>query len=464
MGRSQSKSKGRGKSVQGLKPHPLAELLPMMSDDDFKALKADIQEHGQRDPIECFEGRILDGRNRYRACVELGLAPVIREFKGDHSAALSLVYSRAVHRNMSESQKAAAAVKFLPHFEKAAISRKKQHKVEPVPPEEKGKARDFCGGLFGVSGRYVSDARWLFENDSKLFARVFEGELPISQAKRELQRTHKTMLLKEKTKDAIAKIQSIDEPFILTTNDAVKILASTAKSRPGCIPLIATDPPYNQGIEYGKGVNDSRSDDEFEAWLASWLCPAAEMLTDDGSIFVIISGRWQAAVENILQGCGLHRRNVIAWLDPFGNHTAGNFTDCWRPIIYYTAHATKFTWHGDRILIPSDRQKDYKDKRAIKDGKVPTNVWDEFPRLVDNSKERIPGFPTQIPVALMERIIRAASNPGDMVLDPFNGSGTTGEAAVRLHRRYTGCDIVPANIELTRGRLQRAMAETERKG
>ena len=93
------------------------------------------------------------------------------------------------------------------------------------------------------------------------------------------------------------------------------------------------------------------------------------------------------------------------------------------------------------------------DTRAVADGKVPGNVWTEFPRIVGNSAERIAGFPTQLPEALLERIIQMASNPGDLVLDPFNGSGTSGVAAIKNSRRYIGIEIWPPYADAARDRL-----------
>jgi hypothetical protein len=120
--------------MKGLKPHRFAELLPLMTEAEYHALKSDIAANRQRDDIELYEGKILDGRNRHRACIELGVKPRTRHFKGSESDALAFVYSKAVHRNMTDSQKAASAVKMLPHFEKLAHSNGKVAKVELVPP------------------------------------------------------------------------------------------------------------------------------------------------------------------------------------------------------------------------------------------------------------------------------------------------------------------------------------------
>ena len=111
--------------MKPLKPHPYADLLPMMSESEYATLKADvIANEGFTDDAYEYEGKLLDGRNRQRVSQETGIPLKYKPFKGDDAAALSLVYSKATHRNLNDSQKAAAAVNFLPHFE--AIAEKRQ--------------------------------------------------------------------------------------------------------------------------------------------------------------------------------------------------------------------------------------------------------------------------------------------------------------------------------------------------
>ena len=96
------------------------------------------------------------------------------------------------------------------------------------------------------------------------------------------------------------------------------------------------------------------------------------------------------------------------------------------------------------------RYKRYLDEQK---GKTLNNIWVDIPNLTAKSKERI-GYPTQKPLALLERIIRASSNPGDMVLDPFCGCATTCIAAERLQRRWVGIDLSPKSFELVNMRLE----------
>jgi DNA modification methylase len=96
----------------------------------------------------------------------------------------------------------------------------------------------------------------------------------------------------------------------------------------------------------------------------------------------------------------------------------------------------------------------YNDKRADPGGKRWDDVW-IIPRLVGNAKERLPSVPTQLPLALMRPIIRCATNIGDLVLDPFAGSATTGVAAVEAGRRFIGIEQQSRFVELADVRLRR---------
>jgi site-specific DNA-methyltransferase (adenine-specific) len=106
---------------------------------------------------------------------------------------------------------------------------------------------------------------------------------------------------------------------------------------------------------------------------------------------------------------------------------------------------------------PSDRQTKYADKRADPAGKLWDNVWGinpPIPRLTGTCDERIPEFPTQLPLALLEPIVLCASEPGDLIVDPFSGSGTTGAAAIRHGRRYIGIEQSAKFADLARMRLK----------
>lgn len=93
------------------------------------------------------------------------------------------------------------------------------------------------------------------------------------------------------------------------------------------------------------------------------------------------------------------------------------------------------------------------------------DVWTDIPRLAGTHAERIEAFPTQLPVSLLRRVVLCATDPGDLIIDPFSGSGTTGEAAISFDRRYRGVEKQVRFVEASRKRLldvQRRMTNGDR--
>ena len=436
-----------------LKAHSFADLLPMMSEPEYAALKLDIETVRQRDDIILFEGKILDGRNRYRAVTELRHEPKTREFKGNRQQALAYVLSKTQHRHMSESQRACVAVQF---------GEQMSHQNSDGGPDTYINI-DTLSARFAVNRDHISKARTLREKAPKLFDEVFNDRLPVHRAFAEHRRRAKKKALNKLAKDLGVNGGG---DWSIADGDMVEVLNSRTLSKSfDRARLVFIDPPYNIGIDYGNGAKaDSMPRLQFEKLSFDWLEAAAAQLTDDGSLFVMTSLDYLAAYETILLELGLHRRQTIIWVETFGTYTAGNFSPCCRPILYFTKHPKNFVWHGDQILIPSDRQKKYGDSRANPAGKVPSNVWDDIPRLVGNDGDRVPGFPTQIPREITDRIVLVASDPGDLVIDGFNGSGTTGVSAVTAGRRYLGVEKVPANAVAARARIASALATMNQEG
>jgi site-specific DNA-methyltransferase (adenine-specific) len=178
-------------------------------------------------------------------------------------------------------------------------------------------------------------------------------------------------------------------------------------------------------------------------------------------MWVLVCKEWAAHFALMLEAAGLHQRDWIIWFEGFGNNCPDGFNRCSRHLFYMTKDPEQFVFHPEAVTRPSDRQKKYKDKRARPGGKTWDSVWGidpPIPRLVENAKERLPDFPTQLPLALLRPIIGCSSDPGDLVLDPFSGSATTGAAALELGRRYLGIERSGFFAGLSRQRLRAAGA------
>jgi site-specific DNA-methyltransferase (adenine-specific) len=234
------------------------------------------------------------------------------------------------------------------------------------------------------------------------------------------------------------------------TGDCLEILPTL---KPGSARLAFADPPFNIGVDYGQGEKaDRRPPGDYLAWCRLWMTAAANLLTPDGSLWVLIDPRWAGRFQCLLEDLGLHYRETIIWVETFGVYCESRFGKDHRALFRFTRDRKRQVFHPDRVQ--SARQTRYNDRRANPRGRVPSNVW-TISRICGTFRERIGGFPTQLPLELLRRIVRTASDPGDLVLDPFSGSGTTGVACLELGRRYLGIELNGAYAEASRRRLER---------
>ena len=219
--------------------------------------------------------------------------------------------------------------------------------------------------------------------------------------------------------------------------------------------LIFADPPFNIGYKYDK-YQDKVKRKKYIAWTMDWMSTCFNVLKPNGSFYIAIGDDYAADVKKISEDLELVMRNWIIWHYTFGQQTKNKFARSHTHIFYFTKDKSNFTFNDDSIRVFSDRQKIYNDKRANPKGKLPDDVWKEFPRICGTFEERTGWHPCQMPESVLARIIRASSNEGDVVLDPFAGSGTTAVVAMKLNRKYTGIDISKKYVRQAQHRLQRA--------
>jgi len=150
--------------------HEVANLFPMMTPDEFAGLKEDISRNGQIDPVWIYDGKIIDGRNRYLACTELGIEPLTREWHGDGDLVDFVVSMNVIRRHLSAGQKAFIALSLEDLYADRARNRQgSRTDIKEILPEcSKGQSRDQAGAVLGVSGRYVSIAKRIRNNAPEL--------------------------------------------------------------------------------------------------------------------------------------------------------------------------------------------------------------------------------------------------------------------------------------------------------
>ncbi len=249
----------------------------------------------------------------------------------------------------------------------------------------------------------------------------------------------------------------------------------------GSVPLIYLDPPFNTGREQRRTrLRTQRDDtagdrvgfggrryrsialgshafadlfDDFLAFIEPRLLELRRILAPHGSLFFHIDYR-EAHYCKLLLDAIFGREsflNEIIWAYDFGGRSKRKWPAKHDAIFWYAKDPQRYTFNYDAIDRIPYLAPGLVGKAKAERGKTPTDVW--WQTIVPtNSRERT-GYPTQKPLAILERIVRVHSNPGDLVLDCFAGSGTTGEAAARNNRPYLLIDNNPKATQIAARRL-----------
>ena len=239
----------------------------------------------------------------------------------------------------------------------------------------------------------------------------------------------------------------------IITGDCIEQLTAI---QPRTVNLVVADPPYNIGIDYGDGKKADRLPDAaYIEWTRAWVNEASRTLTPDGTMWVICGQEYAGDYQIAMRDAGLHWRNTVIWRETFGANCTRKFNRTARSMHYFTKHRTRFTFNVDELRTRSRRQE-LGDTRANPVGKVLDDVW-TISRVCGTFRERVPGMPTQLPLALVRRIVRGVSRPGDLVVDPFTGSGTTGVVCVETGRRFHGIELRAEYAEKAKVRMNASM-------
>jgi len=245
------------------------------------------------------------------------------------------------------------------------------------------------------------------------------------------------------------------DDFVLYNNDSLELISSFPNN---CIDMIFADPPYmlsNGGftcqngrmVSVDKGEWDKSNGFEVDLdFHETWIKECKRILKPEGTIW--ISGTYHSIYKCgfLLQKLNFHILNDIIWFKP----NASPNLSC----RFFTASHETILW-----ARKDKKAKHYFNYDAIKNGSFPEDIIKK-PRLQMRSVWSIPTptpkekkfgkHPTQKPLALLKRIVLASTKPGDIIFDPFNGSGTTGIAATMIgNRKYIGCDLDKNYINLT---------------
>jgi len=223
--------------------------------------------------------------------------------------------------------------------------------------------------------------------------------------------------------------------------------------------LIFADPPYNIGKNFNGHIEKWKTEEAYLVWCYEWLNQCIQKLKPNGSFYVMTATRYMPYFDIFLRNKLDILSRIIWHYDSSGVQAKKYFGSMYEPILFCVKDKKNYTFNSNEILVEAktgSKRKLIDYRKAVptvyNSEKVPGNVWD-FPRVRYRMNE-YENHPTQKPIALLERIIKASSNEGDLVLDPFSGTFTTCFVAKELKRNCIGIELQDEYVKIGLRRLQ----------
>lgn len=231
-----------------------------------------------------------------------------------------------------------------------------------------------------------------------------------------------------------------------------------------CVDLMVVDPPYNLTKNFGTTIFKETDLKSYKKWLDKWLKKTVRILKENASVYICSDWKTSIAIPEIA-GKYFILQNRISWEREKGRGAQNNWKNCLEDIWFFTM-GKEYTFNIEAVKIQKEVIAPYRDNNGapkdwVQDGEKryrlthPSNIWTDISIPFWSMPENTP-HPTQKPEKLIAKLILASSNPGDVVFDPFLGSGTTSVTAKKLGRRFIGIEREKEYAALSERRLELA--------
>lgn len=296
-----------------LKAHPLAGLFPLIEGQRFDELVADIRSHGLREPIWLYQGQILDGRNRYRACIGASVVPQVREYAGDDP--LGFVLSLNLHRrHLDESQRSMVAAKI------ANLDVGRPAETAPIGAI----TQDSAAEMLNVGRRSVQRAREVLDHGAdELVKAVESGQVSVSAAAdvAELPKAEQAEIVARGEREILEAARKIrSEKAEVRREERIQKLVEMADPSPDLqtaqkYPVIYADPPwrYDYSESTSRDIENHYPTMELDAICA---LPVSDLATDDAVLFLWATSPKLADAMRVVESWGFTYRTCAVWHKP----------------------------------------------------------------------------------------------------------------------------------------------------
>ncbi|MDF1556370.1 MAG: site-specific DNA-methyltransferase [Deferrisomatales bacterium] len=237
----------------------------------------------------------------------------------------------------------------------------------------------------------------------------------------------------------------------LYQGDCLELMAQMGD---GSVDLVFADPPFNLNKDYGKGINDSLDDADYLDWCRGWISDGIRVLADGGSFFLYNLPKWNIELGHYLGDQGMMFRHWIAIDLKMMLPVPGRLYPSHYSLLYYTKGKPK-AFTRPRYPVPVCRHcggdiKDYGGHRnkLNPEGLNVADVWTDIPPVRHRGTKRRGA--NELSEKLLKRVVTIGSDEGDLIFDPFGGSGTTYAVAERMHRHWLGIELGDAEPIIAR--------------
>lgn len=432
--------------------HEVANIFPMMSEDEYKQLIDDIRVNGLREPIWLHENKIIDGRNRYKACKEAGVSPRFREWDGKGSLIKFVVSLNLHRRHLNSSQRAMLAVDVEKHLAEEASKNMSLGGGDKKSEEAKSGFQIFenpiikpihaakeAAAATHTNHQYVVDAKKIVTQAPELKEAVLSGVLNIPDAKAvaKLPEPQRAAVMEKvtsskgtKPKTAILEIKKAEneaQAQAAPTKPQITLASwETWLPQQEMCDLLITDPPYSTDV------------DDIEAFANAWLPLALSKVKPTGRAYVCIGAypRELQAYLNVKACLPVQQVLVWSYKNTMGPSPKYDYKLNWQAILYFRG--------PDAPDLNCDVLNEQFSVQHAPDSAQEINAPD------GRQGNRYHAW--QKPIELAEQLVRHSTKPGDTVLDCFAGTGTFMLAAHGLGRVAYGCDRSPEMLEHAKAR------------